>query len=274
MYSSIYRVQSSTRRLPIRALFGFTLKLVESYLSPSPQSLCVWWFVLGVNLGSPQGDMGDVIDGGAIASGNWWEFEMALYNFTFHCHFNNRDHVHHYDMSIDQCIYPLLEKMRHNIMVHLLFISVFSDRMAPSRCLVVISYIFRWIIYLFSLLPQLLWWPYISSIVTDDGAEGFEQLYWADKVDQLCLGCLHIVQDNVHHRLSSMMYFIILRMITMVFGMINCTGLIELTSCVWAVCILFKTIYTIDYHQWCILLSWEWSPWCVAWSTVSGRIEM
>ena len=41
MYSSIYRVQSSTGRLPIRALFGFTLKLVESYLSPSPQSLCV-----------------------------------------------------------------------------------------------------------------------------------------------------------------------------------------------------------------------------------------
>ena len=41
MYSSIYRVQSSTRKLPIQALFGFTLKLVESYLSPSPQSLCV-----------------------------------------------------------------------------------------------------------------------------------------------------------------------------------------------------------------------------------------
>ena len=41
MYSSIYRVQSSTRRLSIRALFGFTLKLVESYPSPSPQSLCV-----------------------------------------------------------------------------------------------------------------------------------------------------------------------------------------------------------------------------------------
>ena len=41
MYSGIYRVQSSTRRLPIRALFGFTLKLVESYPSPSPQSLCV-----------------------------------------------------------------------------------------------------------------------------------------------------------------------------------------------------------------------------------------
>ena len=32
MYSSIYRVQSSTRRLPIRALFGFTLK----QLSPIP----------------------------------------------------------------------------------------------------------------------------------------------------------------------------------------------------------------------------------------------
>ena len=41
MYSSIYRVQSSTRRLPIQALFGFTLKLVELYLSPSSQSLCV-----------------------------------------------------------------------------------------------------------------------------------------------------------------------------------------------------------------------------------------
>ena len=41
MYSSIYRVQSSTRRLPIQALFGFTLKIVESYFSPSPQSLCV-----------------------------------------------------------------------------------------------------------------------------------------------------------------------------------------------------------------------------------------
>ena len=40
MYSSIYRVQSSTRRLPIRALFGFTLKLVESYLSFSSESLC------------------------------------------------------------------------------------------------------------------------------------------------------------------------------------------------------------------------------------------
>ena len=47
MYSSIYRVQSSTRRLPIQALFGFTLKLVESYFSPSPQSLsvvvCPWY---------------------------------------------------------------------------------------------------------------------------------------------------------------------------------------------------------------------------------------
>ena len=52
MYSSIYRVQSSTRRLPIRALFGFTLKLVESYLS-LPLRASVWWFVLGTNLGSP-----------------------------------------------------------------------------------------------------------------------------------------------------------------------------------------------------------------------------
>ena len=41
MYSSIYRVQSSTRRLPIQALLGFTLKLVKSYFSPPPQSLCV-----------------------------------------------------------------------------------------------------------------------------------------------------------------------------------------------------------------------------------------
>ena len=53
VYSSIYSVQSSTQRLPIRALFWFTLKLVKSYLSPPSQSLCVWWFVLGVNLGSP-----------------------------------------------------------------------------------------------------------------------------------------------------------------------------------------------------------------------------
>ena len=35
MYSSIYSLQSSTQRLPIRALFGFTLKLVESYSSLS-----------------------------------------------------------------------------------------------------------------------------------------------------------------------------------------------------------------------------------------------
>ena len=54
MYSSIYRVQSSTRRLPIQALFGFTLKLVESYPSPFPSEASVWWFVLGANLGSPQ----------------------------------------------------------------------------------------------------------------------------------------------------------------------------------------------------------------------------
>ena len=31
MYFSIYSLQSSTQRLPIRALFGFTLKLVGSY---------------------------------------------------------------------------------------------------------------------------------------------------------------------------------------------------------------------------------------------------
>ena len=52
MYSSIYSVQSSTQRLPIRALFGFMLKLVESYL-PSPLRISVWWFLLGVCLGSP-----------------------------------------------------------------------------------------------------------------------------------------------------------------------------------------------------------------------------
>ena len=41
MYSSIYRVQSTTRRLPIRALFVFTLKLVKSYLSlPLRASVC------------------------------------------------------------------------------------------------------------------------------------------------------------------------------------------------------------------------------------------
>ena len=41
MYSSIYRVQSSTRRLPIRALFGFTLKQ-SSPIPPLPsESLSV-----------------------------------------------------------------------------------------------------------------------------------------------------------------------------------------------------------------------------------------
>ena len=34
-------MQSSTRRLPIRALFGFMLKLVESYLSFPSEPLCV-----------------------------------------------------------------------------------------------------------------------------------------------------------------------------------------------------------------------------------------
>ena len=42
----VYSVQSSTRRLPIRALFGFTLKLVKSYLSfPSEPCVvvCPWY---------------------------------------------------------------------------------------------------------------------------------------------------------------------------------------------------------------------------------------
>ena len=46
MYSSIYRVQSSTRRLPIRALFGFMLKQPSPALPSLSESL-VWWFVLG-----------------------------------------------------------------------------------------------------------------------------------------------------------------------------------------------------------------------------------
>ena len=40
MHCSIYRVQSSTRRLPIRALFGFTLKLVGSYPPLPLRVLC------------------------------------------------------------------------------------------------------------------------------------------------------------------------------------------------------------------------------------------
>ena len=46
MCSSIYRVQSSTRRLPIRALFGFMLKQLSPIL-PFPSESLVWWFVLG-----------------------------------------------------------------------------------------------------------------------------------------------------------------------------------------------------------------------------------
>ena len=46
MYSSIYRVQSSTRRLPIWALFGFTLKQ-SSPIFPFLSESLVWWFVLG-----------------------------------------------------------------------------------------------------------------------------------------------------------------------------------------------------------------------------------
>ena len=38
MYSSIYRVQSSTRRLPIRALFGFMLKQSSPILPSSSES--------------------------------------------------------------------------------------------------------------------------------------------------------------------------------------------------------------------------------------------
>ena len=34
MYSSIYSLQSSTQRLPIQALFGFTLKATKSYSVP------------------------------------------------------------------------------------------------------------------------------------------------------------------------------------------------------------------------------------------------
>ena len=46
MYSSIYTLQSSTQRLPIQALFGFTLKATKSYSVPSPQSSCVCWFLV------------------------------------------------------------------------------------------------------------------------------------------------------------------------------------------------------------------------------------
>ena len=51
MYHNIYRVQSSTQRLPIWALFGFTLKLVEFYSPPFPLRVsCVMvcpWVILG-----------------------------------------------------------------------------------------------------------------------------------------------------------------------------------------------------------------------------------
>ena len=50
MYSSIYRVQSSTRRLPIQALFGFTLKQsspILPSLSESPSVVVCPRFALG-----------------------------------------------------------------------------------------------------------------------------------------------------------------------------------------------------------------------------------
>ena len=57
-YSSIYSLQSSTQRLPIRALFGFMLKLVESYSSLSSQSLMCGGLSLVLHLGSPHvGDL-------------------------------------------------------------------------------------------------------------------------------------------------------------------------------------------------------------------------
>ena len=43
----VYRVQSNTRRLPIQALFGFTLKQSSPALPSLSESL-VWWFVLGL----------------------------------------------------------------------------------------------------------------------------------------------------------------------------------------------------------------------------------
>ena len=46
MYSSIYTLQSSTQRLPIQAVFGFTLKQSSPICSSSPQSSCV--LVLGL----------------------------------------------------------------------------------------------------------------------------------------------------------------------------------------------------------------------------------
>ena len=53
MYSSIYTLQSSTRRLPIQALFGFMLKQSSPIRPPSLQSLMCGGLSL-VRLESPQ----------------------------------------------------------------------------------------------------------------------------------------------------------------------------------------------------------------------------
>ena len=48
---------------------------------------------------------------------------MAIYTFILPCHFNNEDHQHHYDMLVDQDIYPLLglmTKSRYSIVGYLL----------------------------------------------------------------------------------------------------------------------------------------------------------
>jgi len=48
---------------------------------------------------------------------------MSLYTFILPCHFNNEDHQYHYDIPMDQDIYPLLglmTKSRSNIVVYLL----------------------------------------------------------------------------------------------------------------------------------------------------------
>ena len=58
MYSSIYTLQSSTQRLPIQALFGFTLKATKSYSVPFPSEfVCVgsWSFGLGSPHSGPPG---------------------------------------------------------------------------------------------------------------------------------------------------------------------------------------------------------------------------
>ena len=71
MYSSIYRVQSSTKRLPIRALFGFTLKQLNP-IPPSPQSLLVWWFVLGSPWVASQGNLGAKDFASVVVDGYTW----------------------------------------------------------------------------------------------------------------------------------------------------------------------------------------------------------